>query len=54
MKKRITVRNSQGDVITGEHNVPNKLHFEIQQKNKSTMTKNKKAYTRKEKHKKPF
>ena len=52
MKKKITVSNYKGEEISGVIQTPGKDHLRAQQLYKSTKVKNKKAYTRKIKHKK--
>lgn len=44
---------SNGKVVR-EVIIPNKLHFEIQKNTRANVFKNKKAYTRKNKHKKDY
>lgn len=45
------VDNISGKIITGEVELRNKDHFDIQLKNPARIFKNKKKYTRKLKHK---
>ena len=54
MKQKIKIIDKvTGKTLEKEVEIPNKDHFEVQLKTKSHIFKNRKAYTRKRKHKKP-
>ena len=50
MKRTIKVEGVDGNVITGEVNIPNKQHLEVQKNTRVQVFKSKKAYTRKSKY----
>ena len=55
MKRKIKVVDKvSGKVIEGETEIRNLDHFDIQLRNRAQVFKNKKAYTRKKKHKNKF
>lgn len=55
MKRKIKITDKQtGATTEGEVEVRNIMHFEVQQKNRAQVFKNRKKYNRKEKHKKVF
>lgn len=51
MKRIIKIKDANGKTTQGEMSIRNTLHFDIQRNTHSFVFKNKKAYTRKEKHK---
>ena len=54
MKQKIKIIDKvTGKTLEKEVEIPNKDHFEVQLKTKSHIFKNRKAYTRKRKYKKP-
>ena len=52
MKRKIKViDNVSGKTLEGETEIRNTLHFDVQRKTRAQIYKNRKAYTRKRKHK---